>query len=827
MQQAESSALGGLVRFASANMIGRTVGRGLGLASFVLLARLGGEQTFGWIVLVFAWSSIAGMFAAVGLEWPVLRFTKLHLDTGRADLARGLIRLAETVPLIVGTAIGLILIVVLKLGTNIGGSWVDFAWFVPVVPLAAYLLVRRNLMLSLERPILALVPVNIIRPLVMLAIMLPLAAAAEWQLNYTAAAAALSMSFVIAAVWARLAARSDICSLLGTGASVRKTRSWTGIGLAMVLVTGGFLVLNQIDTLLLGALATLNDVAAYNSGYRIVSLMAMPLIAIQSATASRLSTAHTQGRIDDLHSITRWISRLAFLGTSIIFVGLLCFGSLILSMFGEHFTNARVPMLILAGAYLFSAWTGSTGYMMNMTNRQNSLAVIILLACALNVVGNLMLIPLWGMTGAAISTAFTIVAWNVAVIVLLHRSTGRWMLWLPGISIHPRPPRPVGNNEADHEPVSKQCQEEPVASTPSVLIIDPNDAKRARSAFVIQSLEAAGTYVRVVYVGKGLLRSYLTLHKDLRGKTPATYAICFAHGPKALAAWIAWKARVRGPFLVYLGGDPGRSLFRELNPSGSSRSLNIWPRLRLRLNLIITRFVLRRADAAICVSEYLASTIRRLYARQVVTIVIPPCTQVVSRQVDCPPAPRCLDLPLSVLTVTNLCFRSKCDGLIDVIKGLAAFCERTDLPVVFDVAGAGPFLTSAVSTSSSLELPDKLTVRFHGDVQDIDRLYKSASIFVYSSSYDAYPNVIVEAMSFGLPLLVVDHPLFDEFLSTRGRAARFQSDNSISFANALENLINSFDQRHVMTLMNLNLICKDRVPTNIGDRLMTFLNRLR
>lgn len=826
-REATSPTLGGLSRFASTNMIGRIAGRGLGLASFVLLARLGGEQTFGWIVLVFAWCSIAGMFAAMGLEWPVLRFTKLHLDAGRADLARGLTRLAEAVPLVVGSLIGVLVIVALKLGSSIGGSWSELAWFIPVVPLAAYLLVRRNLMLSLERPVLALVPVNIIRPLAMLAIMLPLAAAAGWQLSYTAAAASMSMSFVVAAVWARLAARSDIRGLLGTGASVRQTRSWTGIGLAMVLVTGGFLVLNQIDTLLLGAMTTLSDVAAYNAGYRIVSLMAMPLIAIQSATASRLSAAHTQDRIDDLHAITQWVSRLALFATGIIFLGLLFAGNSILSIFGDHFTNARLPMLILAGAYLFSSWMGPTGYVMNMTNRQYYLAVIILIACMLNVVGNLMLIPIWGMTGAATSTAVTIVAWNIAVIALLRRSTGRWMLWIPAW-LATGTTTSDGIDEATTAlPTPAETIIRETGHIDHVLIIDPIGSGRSRSALLIQSLQAAGASVHAVTAPRGLRRSYFALRRAISNTNRADFAVCFAHGPRAVAAWAAWRTTRRSPFTIYLGGDPAALDHHELTPDGTSLSRSAWSQLRLWLNLHATRMVLRRADGVICVSEYLATTVRKRLATKGRTCVMPPCTQTVPKTFLHPPTAARGDIIRKVLTVTNFNFRAKRDGVLAIVRGLNAFCGMSDDNIEYSIAGSGAFLPDLTTAINRMDIHRNLRINLLGHVTDVATLFEISDVFAYSSTNDAYPNVIVEAMSFGLPLIVNDHPLFDEFLGTDQHAARFNPESPNSFANALQWLATSRECRYAMIAANLELVRNSRSRTAVGEHVLLFLHSLQ
>jgi len=43
---------------------------------------------------------------------------------------------------------------------------------------------------------------------------------------------------------------------------------------------------------------------------------------------------------------------------------------------------------------------------------------------AVNIVLNLLLVPAWGMQGAAIGNAFSVVCWNVLATVALYRVTG-------------------------------------------------------------------------------------------------------------------------------------------------------------------------------------------------------------------------------------------------------------------------------------------------------------------------------------------------------------------------------------------------------------------
>jgi len=102
----------------------------------------------------------------------------------------------------------------------------------------------------------------------------------------------------------------------------------------------------------------------------------------------------------------------------------------LLTWFGPGF-EVGVPALriLLLGQVIVSS-AGSQLYVMIMTGHERS-AVKILVACAgVNVVGCIVLISPLGLTGAAISTTATLVAWNVAMAVFIWRR----LHFLPGLA---------------------------------------------------------------------------------------------------------------------------------------------------------------------------------------------------------------------------------------------------------------------------------------------------------------------------------------------------------------------------------------------------------
>jgi glycosyltransferase involved in cell wall biosynthesis len=107
--------------------------------------------------------------------------------------------------------------------------------------------------------------------------------------------------------------------------------------------------------------------------------------------------------------------------------------------------------------------------------------------------------------------------------------------------------------------------------------------------------------------------------------------------------------------------------------------------------------------------------------------------------------------PVRLLFVGRL-VRTK--GVRDALRALARLDDRT--PFVFDVVGDGFDREACEALTQDLGLGD--VVRFHGRVPrvDVDALYRDADVFLFPSYREPGGNAVLEAMSFGLPLVVAD-----------------------------------------------------------------------
>jgi O-antigen/teichoic acid export membrane protein len=171
------------------------------------------------------------------------------------------------------------------------------------------------------------------------------------------------------------------------------------------------------DTLLLGRLRTAAEVGVYTIAQRLLSpaqtistatgQMFAPRIVVEDARGDR----GTLGRM--LKQVTYWNVALSLP----VFAGLLLFAHPLLSLFGSAYAKGASALAILAAGQLLNAATGPLGQMINMSGRPYLTLLNNAAVAAVNVGACLVLIPRYGVTGAACSTTGAITLVNLIKLI--------------------------------------------------------------------------------------------------------------------------------------------------------------------------------------------------------------------------------------------------------------------------------------------------------------------------------------------------------------------------------------------------------------------------
>jgi O-antigen/teichoic acid export membrane protein len=135
--------------------------------------------------------------------------------------------------------------------------------------------------------------------------------------------------------------------------------------------------------------------------------------AIAASVAYKFSQYHAAGDRAKLEAALRDAIRWTFWPSLALAAAVLIAGRPLLAMFGQDFVDAYPLMFVLSLGLLARAAVGPGERFLNMLDRQRACTAIYAAAFAVNVIGCLTLIPLWGTLGAAIAVCAAIVVESV------------------------------------------------------------------------------------------------------------------------------------------------------------------------------------------------------------------------------------------------------------------------------------------------------------------------------------------------------------------------------------------------------------------------------
>jgi O-antigen/teichoic acid export membrane protein len=176
--------------------------------------------------------------------------------------------------------------------------------------------------------------------------------------------------------------------------------------------------------LLVGLWVDSAGVAQFAVAQRVAFLISFILVAVNVLAAPKFAALHQAG---DLFSLERTARSCALL-MAVIAAGpsllLIATPQLVLGLFGEQFAAAALPLAILALGQFVNVATGSVSFLLMMSGNERLHRNNVTVWTLLNVLGCCVLIPRYGVLGAAISSSAAVALQNVSAAYLVRRRVG-------------------------------------------------------------------------------------------------------------------------------------------------------------------------------------------------------------------------------------------------------------------------------------------------------------------------------------------------------------------------------------------------------------------
>lgn len=163
----------------------------------------------------------------------------------------------------------------------------------------------------------------------------------------------------------------------------------------------------------------------YHIAYRFASMVFLPLMAFNTLLAPQVSKAFHENRsAGDLRAIIYRVLKWAMVFSVIAYLGFIFLGKSILGVFSDAHVLMYPVLLILSFGQLINVAAGPVGVVMKMTNLQSVYAKVMAWSLVLNLILNFLLVPSFGVYGAAIATAIGMIVINVGAWYLCKKRLG-------------------------------------------------------------------------------------------------------------------------------------------------------------------------------------------------------------------------------------------------------------------------------------------------------------------------------------------------------------------------------------------------------------------
>lgn len=176
----------------------------------------------------------------------------------------------------------------------------------------------------------------------------------------------------------------------------------------------------------LGIFSTSSDVGIFNAASRTGTLSALVLFAFSGIFSPIASNLYKRGSLGNLGNLYKDVSLWAFTGSLVVFLLTVFLGRDIMVIFGPAFVPGWSALVVVAGAQLFSSSVGLTDRLLSMTGHQKIVMFATVGSTILGVAVSFVLIPIYGILGAAVATAVLIVCSNTITLLAVWWRLGFW-----------------------------------------------------------------------------------------------------------------------------------------------------------------------------------------------------------------------------------------------------------------------------------------------------------------------------------------------------------------------------------------------------------------
>ena len=414
-----------LVHAGSRVFVLRIVAVALALLVELLLTRTLGQEQYGVLSIGLSWLLILSIVGSFGMDTALVRFIPDDLAHERYGLAAGRISYAFRAMVSGGIVVGGMFAIGVwafypQSSSTLAPTLLVIAMLVPVQTANLH---RVGVLQGLKQPVLALLPDQVIRfsSFALLLLALPLVVGKASAIH---GAWATGISLLAALAAGQLFLHRHSPRTKQSAPPELHPRALWSIAIPLGWMTFMGLFASKADPAIIGWLAGPEEAALFSLADRISNLLLFGLVAVNAIAAPLISELWATGHKKELQRVLSKAAIGIALYTLPLAMVIVVAAPFVLPLFGPGFEATYTPLCWLVAGQSMNALAGSVGYLMMMTGNHRKAAQLLTIAAVMKLALNLVLVPLWGATGAAVGSVIMLVGWNGALLFVVVRKLG-------------------------------------------------------------------------------------------------------------------------------------------------------------------------------------------------------------------------------------------------------------------------------------------------------------------------------------------------------------------------------------------------------------------
>ena len=423
-----------LVRGAGGILGLQILARGLGIVSGFILARSLGAAGLGALNYASALLSIFIILGTLGVPQLIVREITVAQVESQPNVARGLLSLGTIAPLIASLVIMAVVIflslpsiALLKIPSTADGeaiienAWMVLALFMLLMPVQILISIRQAVMRAFGLVAQSRLPEYLVSPLLYV-----LMIGVGWfvwrsELPILGVVIFKIVAMVVAYLYGEHLLRAAIPQKIRQARPTYFPRIWFAGALPFMVISWMQIINNRADVIMLGMFDSLEGIGIYTVAAQFAIYVTFPLSAANASLAPRFASLYHQGKMEQLQQLFTRSARMVLLVTVGLGAAIILVGPFILGIYGSEFVAGRVTLNIIIMGHIVNVASGSVGHLLTMTNHSWVVAIGVASSAIMNITLNAFLIPRYGIEGAAIASAASVILWNIVLIVFAWR----------------------------------------------------------------------------------------------------------------------------------------------------------------------------------------------------------------------------------------------------------------------------------------------------------------------------------------------------------------------------------------------------------------------